>query len=243
MRRIIVLLCGYAFLLCGAFSSAVAETSVFAEGDATVAPLVAKPDKLIPVPLMRQGRDYTCGVACVQALLRYAGYAFDVREDILLAPLGTTPEDGTPLSGIVDFLNQVTRSAEGGKEARVMEAEVRQNMTIAELTRRIDAGSPVICLIQAWWADAKGHVEPRHDYADEWESGHYVIAVGYDRERIYFMDPSLAGNYGYIPRRDLDARWHDVDVRQGNAVRYEHAGIVVTVLRPEYKADEYQHIW
>ena len=106
MRRIIVLLCGYAFLLCGAFSSAVAETSVFAEGDATVAPLVAKPDKLIPVPLMRQGRDYTCGVACVQALLRYAGYAFDVREDILLAPLGTTPEDGTPLSGIVDFLNQ-----------------------------------------------------------------------------------------------------------------------------------------
>ena len=116
-------------------------------------------------------------------------------------------------------------------------------MTIAELTRRIDAGSPVICLIQAWWADAKGHVEPRHDYADEWESGHYVIAVGYDRERIYFMDPSLAGNYGYIPRRDLDARWHDVDVRQGNAVRYEHAGIVVTVLRPEYKADEYQHIW
>lgn len=232
------------FLLCAAFSPATAETNLFGEGGATVAPITAKPTVLIPVPLTRQGRDYTCGVACVQSLLRYAGYAFDVREELLIEPLGATPENGTPLSGIVGFLNQVRRPAEGGKESEpVMRAELRQNMTIADLTRHLDEGNPVVCLIQAWWADADGQANFGYNYADEWEDGHYVIAVGYDQERIYFMDPSLAGNYGYIPRSTLDTRWHDVDVRGGAKVRYEHAGIVVSVVQPEYKVNEYQRIW
>ena len=231
-------------MFCGASALATAETSLFGGGAALVDPVSAEPQVLIPVPLTRQGRDYTCGVACVQSVLRYAGYAFDVREELLLGPLGATPNDGTPFRGIVDFLNQVRRpTVEGKPGERVMRAELRQNMTLADLTRSLDAGTPVICVLQAWWVDAAGREQPRHDYSGEWDSGHYVIAVGYDEDRIYFMDPSLAGDYGYIPRAELDARWHDVDVRRGASARYEHTGVVVAVDRPEYKVHEYQRIW
>ncbi|MGN0996058.1 MAG: hypothetical protein ACI4PG_04045, partial [Candidatus Ventricola sp.] len=37
--------------------------------------------RLVEVPLYRQSHNFTCGVACVASVLRYAGYDFDTRED------------------------------------------------------------------------------------------------------------------------------------------------------------------
>ncbi len=193
----------------------------------------ARPAVLLPVPLVRQGRDNTCGVSCVQAILRYAGYEFDSREDTLAVELGTA-EDGTPLQGMVDALNRASRpEVEGG--GRVLSAEARENMTVADLIRAVDAGRPVICLLQAWRLDDAGLYPLRTDYAGVWDSGHYAVAVGYDAERVYFMDPSTLGNYTYIPRDELDARWHGAgEATKEGIERLEHAGIVVTVAAPRY---------
>lgn len=191
----------------------------------------AHPEKILYVPLVRQGRDYTCGVACVQSLLRYAGYEFGIREELLLEGL-RVDASGTPIAGMVDFLNNARRSGENSAVAR---ATVRENMTMPELMQSIDSGSPVICLIQAWQTNASGEYELRYDYSRVWSSGHYAVAIGYDAERIYFMDPSTTGTYTFIPRAELDARWHGAGEMTPDGIqRLEHTGIVVTIPNPRY---------
>ncbi len=70
-------------------------------------------------------------------------------------------EDGTPFVAMADFLNQVRRCGDDGGD--VMSTAMRENMTIADLVRAVSAGRPVICLIQAWMANAAGDYELRHD--------------------------------------------------------------------------------
>ncbi len=49
--------------------------------------------------------------------------------------------------------------------------------------------------------------------AEDWGDGHYAVAVGYDQQNIYLMDPSILGNYGYIliyiysDRNALESEW------------------------------------
>jgi len=64
-------------------------------------------------------------------------------------------------------------------------------MTLNDIRNFIDNGIPVIVLIQAW-------AESLVDYSQDWEDGHYAVAIGYDRDTIYFMDPSTLGNYTYF---------------------------------------------
>ncbi len=75
------------------------------------------------------------------------------------------------------------------------------------LAAHLDRGELVLPAIQAW-------ADPAPVDAAGWgartEDGHYVVAVGHDAERFYFEDPAMFG-VGYIPRAELEARWHDYD--------------------------------
>jgi hypothetical protein len=51
--------------------------------------------------------------------------------------------------------------------------------------------------IQAWVDNNDGKFPI--DWKNLWDDGHYCVAVGYDEERIFFMDPSTLGHYTYIP--------------------------------------------
>ena len=165
------------------------------------------PTVFIEVPLVRQSTGYSCGVACTQSILRYSGYDFDVREDNLISALGANDQIGTRYEKIVEFLNTESHysdSTQDGNANRIM-AEAKFNLTIDELCDYLDQRKPVICAIQAWaYLTAS-------EYQEEYESGHYVIAIGYDDKNIYFMDPSTSGNYTYIPKDEFIARWHDID--------------------------------
>ncbi len=55
----------------------------------------------------------------------------------------------------------------------------------------------------------------------DWKDGHYVVAIGYDKERIYLEDPSTILR-SYISYQDLEERWHDTD----KARKYIKTGIV-----------------
>lgn len=176
--------------------------------------------KLIKVPNVRQKSNYDCGVACVQSILRYAG--IELNLDQLVEILKTTPAMGTNHLEMEMFLNNCEGISAGWKG----------DMTFQELESYIVAGRPVICCLQAWH-DVKseyGH----YDYTDEWEDGHYAIAIGCDKENVYFMDPSTCGNYTFITREHLKTRWHDTD---GDGL-YRRAGIIVTVDKPVFDRDE-----
>lgn len=176
----------------------------------------SRPPVLIEVPQTRQATNYTCGVAVVQSILAYNGFPF--REDVLAEKVKANPDRGTAPEAMMSYL------AEHGVGTRLV-----QNMTLADLRGFIDASRPVICFLQAWNED------PAFDYSDAWEDGHYAIAIGYDAERVYFMDPSTIANYTYIPNQKFLSRWHDGDEKR----RVYQAGIVVTNPSPKYKRNAF----
>jgi len=80
----------------------------------------------------------------------------------------------------------------------------------------------VIIDFQAW-GDPEGK-----DYTEEWEDGHYGIAVGYDQNSLYIEDPSLLGTVGFLTHDEFLARWHDYEIEDGKRREYRNMGIVVT---------------
>lgn len=194
--------------------------------------------QLMHLPIYRQSKNYTDGVACVQSILRYANYEFDIREDDLAKALNATEENGVKWHEIVNYLNAVRLN---DANHQYFEAEKREHMTLDALRRELDEGHPVILAIQAWNWDENEEYSMDLDYTDEWECGHYVVAVGYDEDSFFFMDPSTAGNYTYIPKDKLVARWHDYGIDENNH-RYDlvQVGIVVKINVEEPDGERYR---
>ena len=162
------------------------------------APALAKdvplPARLLALPDVRQHTVYACGAGALQAVLAY--YGIDARQDTLMAALGTDEEIGTRWWEIVRVAGTYG-----------VEAAPRWNMRLDQLEASLDEGVPVLLALQAWAR------EPPADPAgwrERTREGHYVIAIGYDAERIYFEDPAVFG-VGWIGKDELPFRWHDFD--------------------------------
>jgi predicted double-glycine peptidase len=145
-------------------------------------------EHLIKIPIIRQGAHYTCGVAALQAVLLYYNrsdreYQW-LCEDDLSEELNTTEENGTDYYKIVEVAQK-----------KGLKAKAQFNMTIDSLIKAINDKKMVICDIQAWAKDKQSA-----DYESKDVEGHYVVAIGYDDNNIYFMDPWTVGNYAYIPQ-------------------------------------------
>lgn len=130
----------------------------------------------------------------------------DYSEEMLSKELKADPASGTSYRAMADFARL--------KGYRV---EVRTGMSMDDVRGFIDEGVPVIVLIQAW-------AEFPVDYSKDWEDGHYAVAIGYDREAVYFMDPSTLGNYTYLANREFLDRWHDEDKGE----RLTRFGLIIT---------------
>jgi ABC-type bacteriocin/lantibiotic exporter with double-glycine peptidase domain len=151
----------------------------------------ALPSNLLRLPLVRQATDYTCGVAALQSVFAY--YGEDLREDLLARALRANRHEGTRCKRIE------TLARKHGYDVQVVE-----ECSLDELKRFIAAGKPVLVLLQAW-------PDKEVDFSKDWKDGHYVVAVGFNTESVYFMDPSTSGQYVYIPASQFERRWHDVD--------------------------------
>jgi ABC-type bacteriocin/lantibiotic exporter with double-glycine peptidase domain len=160
-----------------------------------IAPL---PPNLVSVPPVKQATDFSCGAAATLAVLRYwRQEAFsDVDEAALYGPLQTSRSRGTDPQPMASYLHRAL-------DLRV--AYRHSDVTVRDLERAVDEMAPPILDLQAW----SDHDTPwRH----VWDAGHYVVMVGYDAEHLFFLDPSTltAGTYAFLPREDLDERWHDI---------------------------------
>ncbi|MFZ5946313.1 MAG: cysteine peptidase family C39 domain-containing protein [Bacillota bacterium] len=143
---------------------------------------------LIKVPLTHQATSYTCGAAALQSILYY--YGLQIRERRIAEKLDSNPEIGTEYQNIVDLAQSLGFSA-----------EVKHEMEENELKQLLLNETPAILLIQAW-------CERNVSYKDHWGDEHYVVAIGFDEENYYFMDPYTLGNYTYLPQDKLFERWH-----------------------------------
>ncbi|HEX8108081.1 MAG TPA: hypothetical protein VF516_10165, partial [Kofleriaceae bacterium] len=123
----------------------------------------------------------------------------------LARELGATPEDGAPPEAIVRVA-----------VAHGLSATKREHMTVDDLAAEIARGNPVIVELQAW-SDAR-----RTSWVDDWDDGHYAIAIAVEGDRVVFEDPSVLGSRAVLSRRELEERWHDIDAGYRNV----RAGIV-----------------
>lgn len=144
---------------------------------------------MIDLPNATQVTDYTCGASALLAICSYFGVGpedeWDFEQEMAMPATGADP------------IHITTAAKKYGLEVK----EYRP-MTIKQLEKCLDKGRPVILMLQAW-GDG--------NYDDVWTDGHYVVAIGYDDERIYVEDPSIHGSRGYVTRDELEARWHDVE--------------------------------
>jgi uncharacterized protein len=157
----------------------------------------------LALPDVRQATDYTCSASALQAVLLY--YGVEMREDVLARELGATPEDGAPPEAIVRVA-----------VAHGLSAAKREHMTVDDLAAEIARGNPVIVELQAW------SVAPRTSWIDDWDDGHYAIAIAVEGDRVVFKDPSVLGSRAVLSRGELEERWHDIDAGYRNV----RAGIV-----------------
>ncbi len=160
------------------------------------------------IPDVMQANSYSCGVGVAQAVAQFYGvWGYHAHH---VGKLGTSEDAGTHPEAIARYLRGL------GLDARVVEG-----LTVAQLRSHVDHGVPVIIDFQAWNAD------PRHDYAPEWEDGHYGVVVGYNRGHLFIEDPSLLGTLGWLSDAELDRRWRDYEDEEGKRRPYLRMGIVV----------------
>lgn len=168
-------------------------------------PIPASAIKL-ELPDLVQTVDYTCGAAALLAICRYYGVGprseRRVVKDMRFGKSGSDPK-------------HVLRAA--AKYGLAYE-EFRP-MTTRQLRACLDLARPVMVMLQAW-ADP-----PPASYEDEWDEGHWIVAIGYDDAGIYFEDPSLEGARGYLTDAELDERWHDIEGKDEHHV--DHYGVAI----------------
>lgn len=167
------------------------------------------PANHIPIPLVRQQTNYSCGAASSAAVLKYWGL-FSGEETELHSDLGTDPKEGTAPSSIVAVL-----------QSYGLAVSYEENFTVSKLRRALKAGKSVILDLQAWRTDEKTA------WANLWEDGHYVVAVALDARRLFVMDPSTDDYYAYVPLTELMDRWHDYESIDGKMVK-NHQAVIIT---------------
>jgi ABC-type bacteriocin/lantibiotic exporter with double-glycine peptidase domain len=138
-----------------------------------------RPERILVQLPLVQSRD---GVSCGAAVLTsiLSFYNVDHRGLERVRKACRTGKHGTTPKALV----QAAQKA--GMTVRLREPAVAE-----DVLTQLDLRRPSVLLIQQ---DGVGH---------------YVVAVGYDANRLLVMDPSVDGHYGFIPFNELNDRWWD----------------------------------
>ena len=152
----------------------------------------------IPIPDTTQQTDYSCGASSLQSVCKYYGVGPDdeweyVRDLNFDHRVGSHPD-------------QIQRAA----RRYGLRCKEYLPMTIAQLRNELRMRHPVMLMIQAYGERVRRRkLRPILDYRRDWKDGHWVVAIGYDTEAIYFEDPSLQAVRGYLRDDELEQRWRD----------------------------------
>jgi predicted double-glycine peptidase len=165
----------------------------------------------VALPDTSQRTKYTCGPSCLQAVCHYYGVGKEDEKEFV-KDLKKDPHNGTDPEDIVRLAKKYGLSFQ----------EYRP-MTVNQLKRELRSRKPVMLMIQAW-GKQKGGGGWRKDYKGIWSEGHWVVAIGFDREGIFFEDPSLQAVRGFLSYSELEERWHDVG-RENEHI--EHYGLAL----------------
>jgi ABC-type bacteriocin/lantibiotic exporter with double-glycine peptidase domain len=143
----------------------------------------------IDLPSVKQTKSYSCGAGVFRSIAKH--YGIEICEKDLIKLLKTSYEEGTDPTDLKKIVQTIG-----------LNIKEHHNMSIGLLKKYLNEKKPVICAIQAYG-------KPK-DYKKD-KNGHYVIAIGYDKNYIYFEDPVLKGRRGHLKNDEFLKRWHDYD--------------------------------
>lgn len=134
------------------------------------------------------------------------------------------------LGGLERARKRLRTTSEGTSSGRLVQlarqcglrVRAREHWTLAEITEALDYGRPVVVAVRA--------------HGD----GHYLAAVGYDRQHVYFMDSCLDGFYGFLTKADFLGRWWDTEP---NGRRLERWAMVAWKSSPPYTRKAFPVPW
>jgi uncharacterized protein YvpB len=92
-------------------------------------------------------------------------------------------------------------------------------MDFDTVKKYIDKGIPVLVMVQAWNGNKDTRIK---DWLMDWKDGHWVIVIGYTKDKIVFDDPASIKRT-WMRHKEFLARWHDVE----RGCQYENCGIVL----------------
>ncbi len=171
---------------------------------------------LFSMPDTRQSTEYSCGAAAMQAVLGY--YGRDIGEEDIREMLNTNEESGT-------YPDDIIRVA----YALGLQAEYKENMTMADLEEYVAQGMPVIVDCQAW----RSVSQYNESWADTWYNGHWLVVIGIDENNVTLEDPYILGARGLMPREEFEVRWHNVrGLDETDTGKQIHMGIAVRGEQP-----------
>lgn len=201
-----------ASFLIGAIISACILLLIHSAGTPLPGPAAAAggPTILNNVPDVRQAEYYSCGASSFQAVLCYWG--MESFETDLRTALNTTPGHGTYPWDMVSVA-----------ESLGLEAEWKDNLTLADLETSVQDGVPVI-------VDSQRGRESGKTWEDSWASGHYMVVIGIDDRSVYLEDPALLGVRLVMDRDEFLQSWHDYEgeLSAGTAApKYYRLGVFI----------------
>ena len=167
----------------------------------------------VNLPDTTQQTRYSCGASSLQSIAKYFGLGPDdewefVNDLHMDKRVGSHPDQ---------IVTAATRYG--------LATKLYLPMTLKELHAELRQNHPVMLMIQAWGAEGGGNQKKaRSKYADWWADGHWVVAIGFDDDAVYFEDPSLQAVRGYLLNHELEERWHDT---ARHNVHMEHLGLAI----------------
>lgn len=173
--------------------------------------------KILIFPRARQFCSYDCWASALQSIFAY--YEIDVKGRTVIKRAKTNKK-GTNMEDIIRVAKDYWLDC------------VSEEMTISEIKWYINKDIPVLIPLQARTN------KKNMDWEKNWDDGHYVIAIWYDEEKIYFEDP---GNFKrtFLFHDEFKKRWHDVGK---NGKIYTHHGIAFFWKKHKFVLDEFEHM-
>jgi len=173
-------------------------------------------------PELRQFFYYDCGAVAIQGVLAY--YGFDVEEEEIMKIAKTNNKTGTSPNGLKKVAEKFRLKYSDGK------------MSISDLKKNIRKKIPVIILIEDIWS-----AKNLKNYDENKDFGHYVVPIGFDKERIFFEDPWSCFRT-YLTFNELDKKWKALMLKGKKWKKIEHYGIKFYGRKPVYKENEVAHM-
>ena len=174
--------------------------------------------KLLDFPILKQRNSYNGVISAVNSILIY--YGDDCKEDELISKLKNT-ESTLTINRQLSTINNITNF--------FIEKDYSitpKQMNVNDIINYINDDIPVMLFIQSW-----GNIE---NYIDEWNYGHYVVAIGYTSNKILFEDPKLS-NIGYLSFKELEQRWHFKE----DETKYINFGISIKGGKPKFNKNKW----